>query len=165
MIVVDTNLIVAFLLETSDRALAEDVFARDRAWTAPSIWRREFRNVLAMALRRSGLPLKAAQLHCARAADLLAGRESSIEDGAVLRLAVQSGCTASDCEFVVLAELLGVPLVTFDREVLAAFPATAIHPRQFASGAFWGDRVSERLAELYGARASRGRGTRRRAVA
>jgi len=164
MIVVDTNLIVAFVMGGSQRALAEAVFDRDRAWIAPPIWRNEFRNVLATAVRRSGLSLTAATLYCARAADALGGREHAVEDGAVLGLAVQSGCTAYDCEFVALAEELACPLVTFDRQVLAAFPATAIHPEQFASGGFWSDRVSESVAALYVDAAPRRR-TRRRAAA
>jgi len=51
----------------------------------------------------------------------------------VLELAVRSRCTAYDCEFVALAKQLGVPLVTSDRQVLAAFPETAVSPDAFAS--------------------------------
>lgn len=146
MIVVDTNLVAAVLLATPERAAAEAVLARDPWWSAPFLWRSELRNVLAPLVRRSGLGLPAAEILCARAQTLLAGREHFVDDATVLRRAAASGCTAYDCEFVALAERLAVPLVTFDRQVLAAFPETAIHPEQFASGAFWGDRVSEAIA-------------------
>lgn len=36
-----------------------------------------------------------------------------------------SGCTAYDCEFVVLAKDLDVKLITLDRAVLKAFPDVA----------------------------------------
>jgi len=49
----------------------------------------------------------------------------------VLTTAVASRCSAYDCEFVVLAEDLGVKLVTTDRQVLNAFPKRAVSIRQF----------------------------------
>ena len=149
MIVADTNLVAAFFLNAPDRVLAQAVFARDPHWAAPLLWRSEMRNVLAGAMRRSELTLAAAEVICAGSEALLDGRQHHVDDGGVLQRAVKSGCTAYDCEFVALAEELRVPLVTFDRQVLAAFPATAIHPERFGSGAFWGDRVSEAM-ELFG---------------
>ena len=44
-------------------------------------------------------------------------------------LANRSRCSAYDCEFVVAAQQLGVPLVTEDRAVLVAFPDVA-KPRE-----------------------------------
>ncbi len=148
MIVVDTNLVAALLLQSSARDRAEAVFARDPRWAAPRLWRSELRNVLVRAVRLARMPLAAAELACAQAHALLQGREHDVEDAAVLRRATESGCTSYDCEFVALAEGLAVPLVTFDRQVLEAFPATAIHPERFGSGAFWGDRVSEAVARF-----------------
>ena len=37
-----------------------------------------------------------------------------------------SGCTAYDCEFVALADVHQVPLVTVDRRILKTFPKLAI---------------------------------------
>ncbi len=44
-----------------------------------------------------------------------------------------AGCSAYDCEFVVLARELRVRLVTFDTEVLQSFPDTADSPETFLS--------------------------------
>jgi predicted nucleic acid-binding protein len=46
-------------------------------------------------------------------------------------LAVSSGCSAYDAEFVVLARELGVSLVTLDKELLDKFPGTAVSPERF----------------------------------
>lgn len=54
-----------------------------------------------------------------------------VASGDVLDLAVASGCSAHDAEFVVLAKDLGVPLVTTDQELLEKFPETAINPEAF----------------------------------
>jgi predicted nucleic acid-binding protein len=59
----------------------------------------------------------------AAAERLLAGREFAVDSAEVLRLAAESGCSAYDCEFVVLAEFLGVPLVSADRRLVERFPA------------------------------------------
>lgn len=46
----------------------------------------------------------------------------------VLELAIQSGCSSYDAEFVVFAELLGCRLLTFDRKLLQLFPQVAVKP-------------------------------------
>jgi predicted nucleic acid-binding protein len=59
------------------------------------------------------------------AEELLAGRELAVDSAAVLDLAFASSCSAYDCEFVALAQALGVRLVTSDKQVLRAFPRIA----------------------------------------
>jgi plasmid stability protein len=49
----------------------------------------------------------------------------------VLDLVSRSPCTAYDCEFVAVAKGMGIPLVTEDRQVLAAFPGIAVSQRAF----------------------------------
>jgi predicted nucleic acid-binding protein len=126
VIVVDTNLI-GYLFLTSDQSeLAELALRKDPEWAAPLIWRSELRNVLAQYVRRSLLDLGNAQQIMIAATDTLRGREYQVSSDPVLRLAAESGCSAYDCEFVALAQDLGVALVTADREVLRAFPEIAV---------------------------------------
>ena len=47
----------------------------------------------------------------------------------VFELVAASGCSTYDCEYVAVAEEAGCPLATFNREVLRAFPAIAVHPQ------------------------------------
>lgn len=132
MIVVDTNAVVHLLLGGDRTESARQAFQRDPEWAAPILWRSEFRSVLSLLIRRRALALSSA-LEAAREAEgLLAGREFNVETQTVLELAKESGCTTYDCEFVALAQDLGLQLVTSDREILAAFPALAIAIESFA---------------------------------
>lgn len=126
MIVVDTNLIVYLLIASERSSQAEQALQRDPEWAAPLLWRSEMRNVLAVQMRTGRMSLRHAQAAMARAEELMSGREFTASSEAVLRLAEESGCSAYDCEFVALARDLGAILVTVDRQVLAAFPDTAI---------------------------------------
>jgi predicted nucleic acid-binding protein len=67
------------------------------------------------------------------AEQLIAGQEFELASPRVLRLAVTSGSSAYDCEFVALARDLDLPLVTSDRALLARFKPTAVSMREFCS--------------------------------
>lgn len=126
MIVVDTNLIVHLHLSTdwSERACA--LLKKDPEWAAPLLWRSEFCNVLAGYLRKGRLLPEQAQQILNEAQRTMRGREFMVSSNRVLDLAAASGCTAYDCEFVALAQDLGIRLVTADRQILESFPETAI---------------------------------------
>lgn len=126
MIVVDTNVIAHLLFEGPLQKSVRALFLSDAEWAAPVLWRSEFRNILATCLRRKQLTATNAIRLADEAHRVLAGREFEPDSADVLRLAGQSGCTAYDCEFVAVADNLGVPLVTTDTAVLKAFPARAL---------------------------------------
>ena len=132
MIVADTNLLAYLFLGGSGTDAARDVFIRDPEWAAPFLWRSEFRSVLAQYLRKGELTISDALSVQRKAESLLLGREYLVRSDRVLRLVSDSNCSAYDCEFVALASQLRVPLVTSDRQVLAAFPAVATSPGGFA---------------------------------
>jgi predicted nucleic acid-binding protein len=127
VIVVDTNVIAALWLPTEWSARSERLLELDPDWIAPPLWRSEFRNVLATQVRAARLDLATGLEALEAAESLLGAREQAADSPTVLRLAVESRCSAYDCEFVALAQLLGVALVTLDRQVLTAFPSVAIH--------------------------------------
>jgi predicted nucleic acid-binding protein len=132
VIVVDTNVVAYLLLEAERTEQAERTLTRDPEWAAPLLWRSELRNVLATQVRAGRLPLAEARRLQAEAERLLAGGEYAVASGDVLELAAASGCSAYDCEFVALARDLAVPLVTVDRDLLAAFPDRAVPLERFA---------------------------------
>lgn len=126
MIVVDTNVLAYLLLPGPKTLLAEALLLHQPRWAAPPLWRSEWCNVLSTYLRRDLLVLPEAVALMQRAEVLLAGQEQPVASEQVLRLAHSSRCSAYDCEFIAAAQKLGVPLVTEDRAVLAAFPEVAM---------------------------------------
>lgn len=131
MIVVDTNIIAHLHLTTEWSRRSCDLLQKDADWSAPLLWRSEFRNVLGGYLRKGALSLEQARQVMAEALRTMSGREFSISSNRVLDLTAASACTAYDCEFVALAQDLGVRLVTADRQILASFPETAIALDEF----------------------------------
>ena len=125
MIVVDTNVLAYLLLPGPKTSLAEALLLDQPRWAAPPLWRSEWRNVLTTYLRRDLLQLSEAVALMQHAEVLLAGQDEPVASDQVLQLANSSRCSAYDCEFVAAARQLGVPLVTDDRAVLAAFPDVA----------------------------------------
>ncbi len=126
MIVVDTNVIAALVFPTSGHTKAAmALLERDREWTAPALWRSEFCNILATGVRGGWLIEEQAIEALGSAEELMTGADFSVPTAEVLQTAIASGCTAYDCEFVVLAQDLGVKLITLDRAVLKAFPTLA----------------------------------------
>lgn len=131
MIVVDTN-IIGYLYLTSERSSqVERVLHKDAQWAVPLLWRSEFRNVLALYLRKRLLSLEVAQEIMNEALNLMLGHEYEVVSSQVLSLVEKSSCSAYDCEFVALAQDLGVSLVTVDKQVLNQFPHIAISPDQY----------------------------------
>ena len=96
------------------------------------MWRSELRNALAKYIQHAGMSLEAALMALHTAEEVIGGREYRVSSDMVLELAVRSKCTAYDCEYVALAQELGVPLLTADRQILRAFPKMAVALEKFA---------------------------------
>lgn len=125
MIVVDTNVVAYLYLESEFTPRAEAQLRNDPDWAVPLLWRSEFRNILAGAIRRKALGFDAARQILSEAEGLLAGGEHEVDSQQVLERVRDSDCSAYDCEFVVLAAQLGTRLVTMDGKLLKAFPKLA----------------------------------------
>jgi predicted nucleic acid-binding protein len=120
MIAADTNLVAYLLIEGERTAAASRVWERDSDWRLPPLWRSEFLSVLATSVR-SGVLTEEQGFRAWRLATRLFGRCEHEPGGeAVLRAALRLGISACDAHFVVVAEFLGVPLVTGDSRLKAA---------------------------------------------
>lgn len=126
MIVVDTNTIAYLYLPTDYTTDVEALLEADSLWIAPLLWRSEFRNILALYVRKNLIDLDTALQMQAQAEKQLAGNEYSVNSTTVLTLAKESGCSAYDCEFISIAKSLNVKLVTADKKLISSFPDIAM---------------------------------------
>lgn len=126
MIVVDTNIIAYLYLEGERSSQVEQLLENNARWAAPVLWRSEFRNVLALYIRKKHLSIDQAHQIMQEAMLLMKGREYEIVSFHVLELVASSHCSAYDCEFVALAEDLKTSLITVDKKILREFPEIAV---------------------------------------
>ena len=133
MIVVDTNVVAYTVIpgERTEAALA--IARRDPDWVAPRLWRSELRNVLATALRLKNMKLANALAAFGAAEEIVEDIdvEGMIEE--CLELAQRAGISAYDAEFVLVAEQMGLQLVTADRRLAKAFPSRAVFLEDLAA--------------------------------
>jgi len=131
MIVADTNIISYLFLPTVFSDSASRLYQSDPEWAAPVLWRSEFRNVLALYLRKKLITLAEALVVQEEAEALMLDREFTVPSVSILSLTDSSTCSAYDCEFVALARQFSVKLVTEDKKILAEFPDVAVSLDQY----------------------------------
>jgi predicted nucleic acid-binding protein len=125
MIVVDTNILAYLYLPTEHTQKVEALLAKDPEWIAPTLWRSEFRNVLAHYLRKRLLTFDQALAIQNEAEALLQDNEFIVNSHDILQLVQNSECSAYDCEFIALAQNMNIQMITMDKKVLKYFPETA----------------------------------------
>jgi predicted nucleic acid-binding protein len=126
MIVADTSLVAYLLIDGTRTRQARAVWQRDPDWRLPPLWRSEFLNVLATAVKASVLDADEAHVAWANAVSIFRGREVEPEASDVLSTAIRHGISAYDAQFVVVARGLGAKLVTADRRLRNACPDVAV---------------------------------------
>jgi predicted nucleic acid-binding protein len=153
MIVVDSNVIAARNLTSALTAKAEKVERKDPVWIVPVLWRYEFQNILATAIRARQITPASALEVWERVATILVENESEPSPTKVIDLVAQYGITAYDGQFIALAMEMGVPCITEDQELRRKFPGISLSMDDFLGSPTLGS-VRERKAS-YRARAQR----------
>ena len=128
MLVADTNVLIELFLPSPSSQVVLACRDADDDWRLPSLWVHEFRHVLLKYLRAGRLDLSTALNLLAVAERKFLPRTIAIASAEALQLAHQVGCSSYDAEFVVLAQQLACPLLTFDRKLLQFFPEVAVQP-------------------------------------
>jgi predicted nucleic acid-binding protein len=131
MIVVDTGIIAYMTFETRYSGVVSLVHEKNSIWEAPSLWKTEFLNILALYFR-TGLIDYHESLNALDFAERLIGsREHKVPASGIVDAVVNSTCSSYDCEFIVLAEKLGTKLITYDKKLIHEFPNTALSPEAY----------------------------------
>lgn len=131
MIVVDTNILIYLYIQGEHTSDVESLIHIDSHWVAPLLWRSEFRNVLALYMRKKIVSLPRILSIIDQAEYLMRDNEYQPESKSVLNLVDISTCSAYDCEFVSLAKQFDVPLITQDNKLLTEFPNNAIRLKDY----------------------------------
>lgn len=122
MVLVDTNVLLALLIDSDWSSSARDLYARDADWRTESHGLVELSNVLTRYVRVRKLTLAQALAALANAEAVLDQGICTIAHGDALAIAVRDGVSAYDARFLCAAKLLGVPLVTEDIKLRKAAP-------------------------------------------
>lgn len=131
MIVVDSNVVAYCWVNGPLTDIAQSVRVKDPDWHVPILWRSEMHSILAGYLRNGSLSGAQIARIMDAAEEALTGREHLAPSAKVFELVRETRLSAYDCEFVALAGVLSVPLVTADKAVLKAFPGRALTMEQF----------------------------------
>ena len=128
MIVVDTNILVYFLLRGEHSEAVDSLFETDSDWIAPKLWLDEFLNVLATTERNSKITSAEADSVLADVTELMSDSSYDVPAYRTLATARRTGCTAYDSQYLALAEDLGLQLYTFDKRLIDRSEGLAIRP-------------------------------------
>ena len=131
MIVVDSNVIAYCWVNGPLTTLAQSVRVKDPEWHVPILWRSEMLSILSGYLRDGSLTRSQVSQIMHEVEGAFAGREHIVPSASVFEIAEKSRLSAYDCEFIVLASIFDIPLVTADRGVLKAFPDLALTMEAF----------------------------------
>lgn len=126
MIVVDSNIVTARNLTSTLTSKAEQVEEKDPVWIVPVLWRYEFQNILATAIKAKQIKPEQALDIWEKVSKILVENECEPSTSKVIDLVAQYGITAYDGQFIAVAMEMGIPCVTEDRELQEKFPGIAI---------------------------------------
>lgn len=131
MIFSDANLLIYLFVEGEFTEAAEDVLRKDGDWIVPDLWKHEFRNVLATMINNDQIEKKDAISIFDEAEAQLENQVFPVSSRQIIELSEKSGLSSYDCEFVALALVMDVPLITSDQRIVSVYPEIARSPQQF----------------------------------
>ena len=126
MIVVDSNIVAARNLTTSLTSKAQQVEEKDPVWVLPVLWRYEFQNILASAIKAKQIKPEQALDLWEKISEALNENEFEPAGSEVIDLVAKYGMTAYDAQFIAVALEMGILCVTEDKELQEKFPGIAV---------------------------------------
>lgn len=131
MIVVDSNIVAARNLTSSLTSEAKQVEEKDPIWIVPVLWRYEFQNILASAIKGKQIKPEQALNVWKRVSNILIENEYEPSVSKVVDLVAEYEITAYDGQFIAVALEMEIQCVTEDRELQEKFPGIAISMKEF----------------------------------
>ena len=112
MIVVDTNILAYLYFPSPLSEQVEQLRVREPDWFAPELWKSEFLNVGLQYYRKKFLSVEVLETAYTLAVETVNTIDIHSDFQSIVKLSVNSKCTAYDCEFVALAMRLEIPLLS-----------------------------------------------------
>jgi predicted nucleic acid-binding protein len=128
VIVADCTLIARLIIAADDATAAQELWLRDPAWAAPTLWQAEFANVLLKYERAGFLTAEGATARLFDAENVMSTSTHHVAAQRALATARDVGCSAYDAFYVALAEDLGAKLYTYDKQLLKKCRGIALEP-------------------------------------
>ena len=130
-LVIDSSITLAWFFEDERTVAANDVLGQvaERGANAPSLWRLEVANAFHSAVRRKRVTadFRDASLEDLRALLVTVDTETDLHAWTTtLELAERFNLTVYDATYLELAQRLGCPLATLDRELRSAADALGV---------------------------------------
>lgn len=120
MIVVDANVLVYSLVEGAHTLQANQLREKDPDWRIPSLWKYEVGNALTQMSRQKMIDSETALRLMGQAEKIFSPGEMGLENKQVLANALKKNLTFYDAQYLTLAQMLEVPLVTEDKALKKA---------------------------------------------
>lgn len=128
MIVADASVLMHAIVQSPFSMEVDQSWTVDPYWIAPALWRSELRSGLTKHVRHGSFPSRDAFERALEAENLISETIEIRDHHLVLTIALESGCSAYDSEYIALAMEKGLPLLTYDRKLIDLFPGIAIMP-------------------------------------
>ena len=131
MIVIDTNILVYYLLDGYEKMGCYDLLRKIGKWYAPNLLITEFDNSLLLFLKQKIITEQECWSFHRVMRVITEDRFISVETSKILKLAIQSGLSIYDAEFVTVAIEHDLPLITHDKKILRLFRNLAFKPQDY----------------------------------
>lgn len=131
MIVVDANILVYRIVEGEMTAATLRLQEKDPDWRTSPLWEYEFGNALALMVHQRHLTPKAASQLFQMAKGVFILGEMRADSDLALQLAAEKRISFYDAQYLSLAHMLDVPLVTEDKALRKAGGKSALSLHDF----------------------------------
>lgn len=131
MIVVDANILVYRIVDGEMTAMSIRLQEKDPDWRTSPLWEYEFGNALTLMILQKHLTPKLAVQLFQTAKGVFIPTEMQADSDLALQLAAEKRITFYDAQYLALAQMLDVPLITEDKVLRKAAGKSALSIHNF----------------------------------